>query len=403
MKSGSKKLDMYNLVKKLSLLFFPYLVLASIFGGYFLLTRQAPFYFSIGIMLCFLFLYFFLGVAIVGNLWALISTFLLAFSMLVLSAAFSNVEFLIPPLALIIAIEFFLFYIRKPDNIKLIFSGILMGLSMSVLKEAWVILPLAIFLIVILSLAKLGREWRDIDLTMRHHKIRIAMKQNLKNILLLIFVSFATIYVIFMIYSFQYTTDYSEPMLANWLLNNPAFRPFGEYLLLFENENLGFENLGKMNWIDEFIEKESTSLVAILFFGFVFYVVRLAQFFIKCLFNKMVLVNYLGLYEREFFYNLFIVVFGLINIFSFHSNIIRIILLPYLILISLSLIKEWFTVFDQNLARNILVKVFIFKNNLVSLSLKTVAIFVILIWHLIIVVRIAPFFPIFDIRSLHFF
>ena len=70
--------------------------------------------------------------------------------------------------------------------------------------------------------------------------------------------------------------------------------------------------------------------------------------------------------------------------FSLNNNMIKIILLPYLIILATISSKSWFITEDNKLGRNIIVKLSVFKNHLLSLSLKTGAITIILVWHLLI-------------------
>ncbi len=360
--------------------FWPYLILSLILGGYFLLTWQFPPNYSVILIASFLIFYFFTTSSLMGHTWALISTFLLTFSATILSVSASSLTNLLASLSVIVAIEFFLFYIHKPSSFNLILSGFFIGLTMALRSEAWVVLPLALSLIIILAIAKLGREWPDIDPAMRRHKVRILIAQNLKIVLSLAFLVLASIYIIFTVPYLNDTKNISESLITNWLLNNLALHPLGSYVVMLESQDLGLE---KNNWIRVFADQESIPLILLLGFGLLLYLVRFIKAFWEGLFHEFTLVNYLGIYEREFFYAIFITVFGLINILSFNTVLITVSILPYLIFLAILSLKSWFITENTVLSRNIVVKLSIFKNQLFSLSLKTGVLAIVLAWHLL--------------------
>ncbi|MEK7163078.1 MAG: glycosyltransferase family 39 protein [Patescibacteria group bacterium] len=356
-------------------------------------TRLAPMFLTL-ILIIFIYIW---TKELIGRWWALLPTFLFAFSPTVLAHGHYVTTDIGAALGIFIASYYFVKFLLWPLKRHLIFAGLAFGVAQLMKFSSVLLIPFFIFLIAIFYIWKVIYDWKETDSSIRFKRFAICALQYAKSLLLIFIIGYVLVYVVYFLFTINYPiekqvadTKFTLTSFAGnlaginiWMSGNKILRPFGEYMLgvlmvmqRSSGGNTGYF-LGEVSasgwWYYFpiiFILKEPISSLILIIFAFflsIYHILKAKSYKLKAI------NNYLGTHFTEFSMISFVIFYWLYSIKSPLNIGIRHILptLPFIYILTASALKKW-------------------VNN--GKDVKKVLIIVLIIWYFAEILFVSPYF-----------
>lgn len=344
---------------------------------------------------------------LIGRWWALLPTFLFAFSPTVLSHGHYVTTDIGATLGIFIASYYFIKFLLWPSRHNLIIAGLIFGIAQLMKFSSVLLIPFFIFLIAIFYIWKIIYDWRETDSSVRFKRFTIYALQYAKSLLLIFIIGYILVYAVYFLFTINYPigkqiadtkfilTSFTGNLaeINIWMSGNKIFRPFGEYMLgvlmvmqRSSGGNTGYF-LGEVSasgwWYyfpTVFILKEPISSLILIIFAFllsIYHILKAKSYKLKSI------SDYLGTHFPEFSMISFVIFYWLYSIKSPLNIGIRHILptMPFIYILTAGALKKWIGSFE-NIKK--------FKFNLVLI--KEILIIILIIWYFAEILLVSPHF-----------
>jgi len=371
---------------------------------------------------------------LMGRWWALLPTFLFAFSPNVLAHGHYVTTDIGAALGIFIASYYFIKFLLQPTKRHLIFSGITFGIAQLMKFSAVLLIPFFAFLILIFYFWKIYHS--------RQKYLSQAFKY-FKALVIIFLIGYSLVYIVYLIFTLNYPIEkqitdtkfiltsfaggpdqnwQSCKLTSNiplkrharclaeidiWIAQNKILRPLGHYLLgvlmVFQRSSGGNTAyfLGEVSaagwWYYfpvVFLLKEPLPSLILIVLALILAIWRIIKN-IKSQWSKVIshLSDYIGTHFAEFSMLIFIILYWAYSMNSPLNIGVRHILptIPFIYILTISGLKKWTNkkiIFNENL----LIKFFSFLNNFLRTSLKIIFIFGLLVFYLIETILAKPYF-----------
>ncbi len=334
---------------------------------------------------------YYAAASLVGHYWALLAALLTAFSPSILGYGSSGVGAVFRALIIFTAINALTYFLSKQTRKNLILAGISLGLTLASNTDFILLIPFYTSVFLFALMGSIGRDWNEIDPTLRANHFRVRAVRYAESLLGVFGVAIATLYLIFAAANINQTQTAPNinpnSVITEWLSDNWALRPFGTYASGLE---LAQQNI-KPSYLKSLIFHEPLPLLIILSFALILGLLNLIKSTWGWVTKKVFVADYLGVHLQEFIYLLFIGIFGISFVLG-GGDTLKLALLPPAIILTTDAVKKWFTFWGEDAPRNLILKIMIFADSAVALSLKTAALAAILIWYVIATLLAYPEF-----------
>ncbi len=335
---------------------------------------------------------------IIGRWWALLPTFLFAFSPLVLSHGHYVATDIGATLGVVAATAMFLRFLFHPTKKSAILAGLILGLALLMKFSVVILIPYFLFLALVYANVEAWRGDRG-----RYFKLGI----------LGILVALLVVYAVYFITTLHYPVDrqlsdtqYILSSFPAWIIQNPALRPMSQYLLglaMTFQRSIGGNTLYFLGETSTnaywyyfpvvFLLKEPiASLALIILSGILALWGLLRSTFRSGSSLSAKIKEYLTTHFTEFAMGSFVIIYWVYAMLGNLNIGLRHILptLPFIYILTAGVIKRWLS--SENMAHgsNLVLKIIIVSKELFSLSLKTTILVVLLLWYTVSVVLATP-------------
>jgi len=308
---------------------------------------------------------------LIGRWWALLPTFLFSFSPLVLAYGHYFSPDIFAAFAVFASIFTFLNFLHHPSRPNLFLAGLAFGAAQLLRLSAIILIPVFLFLIIVFYVAGIIRDWAATEPSARWKHFRVRAIRYFRPVFIIFFIGFLIIYVGF--------------ALREQNLTKPIF----DYLASLSS----YLNLKGGGWqfLTLFLTKEPLPSLILLVFSFVVFLWSTLKLTFGAVLRKLKFSDYLGTHFPEFSLIVFVAAYVLLGLFIeplVSANYLA--SLPFVYILSATAIKNWFSVSNFNLIRNLWLQIAVAATNFWQLTLKSAALAVILISYLIIAFATSP-------------
>ncbi len=349
---------------------------------------------------------------LIGRWWALLPTFLVAFSPTLLAHGHYVTTDVAATLGTVVATWAFLNFLNSSTRKNLVLAGLAFGFAQITKFSAFLLAPYFVILAVVFYLVGKMRGWQP-----------GSFWWHIKSLLYIFLIGLALIYVIYFFLTLNYPiekqvsdtefilTSFSPrflPEFTTLLAQNHITRPAAEYLLgllMVLQRSSGGNTvyfLGEVTAAGSrlyfplvFLMKEPIPSLLMILFAFGFSIWEALKGSFSMLFRRgRNLLDYLATNFTEFAMLLFIVIYWLSSVTSNLNIGVRHILptLPFIYILSAGAIKNWFSFKNLEAVRNFAIKIFVLYQELVSVSIKSAILGALLLWYFISTLLAAPHF-----------
>lgn len=401
-------------------------------------SRLGPIFLTL-ILIIFIYIW---GKELIGRWWALLPSFLFAFSPTVLAHGHYVTTDLGAALGIFMATYYFVRFLFEQSCKNLFLAGIVFGLAQLMKFSAVLLIPFFIFLMIVFYIWKTGSEWRETAPLARFKKFSIRFMRYFKNFILIFIIGYALVYFVYAAFVVNYPierqksdtkfilnsfsngpdlnwescklnsgVDFSRRLrcLAEiniWMSGNKILRPMGEYMLgvlmvmqRSSGGNTGYF-LGEVSaagwWYYfpvVFLLKEPLPSLFLIFLAFllsIYHILKAKSYKLKAI------QDYLGTHFSEFSMISFVVFYWLYSVKSPLNIGVRHILptLPFIYILSVESIKKWISfealaVFN---GKDFLKKIISTINNLFFVFFKIALFIILIIWYLSETIISSPYY-----------
>lgn len=316
-----------------------------------------------------------------GRWWALLPTFLTAFSPTLLAHGHYVTTDVAASLGTLVATAAFLSALFRPSKKSTFLAGLAFGFAQLTKFSAFLLVPYFIVLAAAFYLIGLWGGW--------HKK-----GEGLYVVKLLFWTFFLGFLLVFIAYgiltrNYPITKQISDSeyllssKLVTWLAGVPAARGLAEYILglLMTIKNVVADNVARNYFPALFLLKEPIASLILIFIAFVFAIKNIVKAALGVIFRRSnKLFDYLGSNFAEFSMMIFVIFYFAISMIGNFNIGIRHILptLPFIYILTSSAIKKWFSTQNPDFIRNFVIKLSVIYKEVFGVSVKT-AIFAFLI------------------------
>lgn len=352
---------------------------------------------------------------LMGPLWALLPSFLVALSPNILAHGHYVTTDIGAALGFFGALYFFVKYFNQPTNKNLVFAGIFFGIAQLMKFSTVLLIPLFIFLALAYLIAKIKERGQNI-ISKDFLKI---LWQYTKVIFFIFLIGFVLVWIVYVIFTLNYPIEkqvsdtktilgsFSPKIIADvniWLSSKPILRGIGEYMLgvlmVFQRSSGGNTAyfLGEVSaggwWYYFpviFILKEPIPSLVILVLGLIFFASRFIK---KDGRSKERFINYILLNFAEFSMLCLIILYWVYSMKSPLNIGFRHILptIPFIYILSVGSFKKTFGNISQKIEYIGLNKILEKIKGLLMSSLKFIIIGILCIWLFIETIICYPYF-----------
>ncbi len=361
---------------------------------------------------------------LLGRWWALLPSFLIAFSPTFLAHGHYVTTDVGATLGIFLATAAFLNFLFSPSRKHLIWAGLAFGLAQLVKFSAFLLVPYFILLMTVFYAVSVARDWKMTD-PQRGRLRRFAMRfwKYFRSLFIIFLIGFAMVYIVYFFLVWNYPRDKQVadtgailasfsprtlPAVTLWLANVPVLRPIAQYLLgllmVLQRSSGGntIYFLGNVSGGGSplyfplvFLMKEPVASLIMIFFAIGYSIYGLVRSSASAIARRSFrIAEYLTTNFAEFALLLFVGIYWTSSVSS-HLNIgIRHILptLPFIYILTAGAIKRWFSIKNLDAVQNFALKIFIVYRELISVSLKSAALVVLIVWYVLSACVTAPYF-----------
>lgn len=377
---------------------------------------------------------------LIGRWWALMPTFLIAFSPTILTHGHYVTTDIGAALGVFISIYYFVKLLLRQTRKNYVFAGIAFGIAQLMKFSAVLLIPFLIFLAIVFCVYKIYSYWNE-ALVERYKKAFILIIKYFSILISVFTIGLFLVYAVYFIFTVNYPiekqradtefilssfADGSDPKwetcglnsdikisrrircLAEiniWMSQNKIFRPLGEYMLgvLMVIQRSGGGNtgyfLGEVSatgwWYYfpvVFILKEPLPSLILIFLSLILGLWNIIKNF-RIRFILKNIENYIGTHLSEFSMLAFVIFYWIYSIKSPLNIGVRHIMptMPFIYILTASAIKKWFNL-NSTESGQIIRKIMAIASNLTKIVIKGSLIFVLIAWYFIEIIFATPYY-----------
>lgn len=367
---------------------------------------------------------YFFSKELMGRWWALLPTFLTAFSPTILAHGHYVTTDIGATLGILLASWAFLNFLIGPSRKRLFLAGLAFGLAQLMKFSAFLLIPYFLILIAIFYLVSVIRDWPTTDPSRGYlRRFSIRAYYYFRSVFLIFIIGFGLVFVVYFLLTLNYpiakqVTD-TESILSGlrhpwlkdvvlWLAGTPVLRGAAEYLLglimVFQRSAGGNTlyflgevlNAGSPSYFPlTFFWKEPPASLILILFGFFFGLWGIIKALPGVIFRKSGrFLDYLTTNFAEIALLIFIIIYWTTSITSNLNIGVRHILptVPFIYVLTAGAIRKWFSSKNLESARNVVIKIFVIYQEFWSLSAKWVVLILLIIWYSVSAIITAPNF-----------
>lgn len=357
---------------------------------------------------------YFFSKELMGRWWALLPTFLTAFSPTILAHGHYVTTNIGATLGSLLATWAFINFLISPSRKKLLLAGLAFGIAQLMQFSAFLLIPYFLILITIFYLVSVIRDWQTTDPAKgRFRRFSIRAYRYFRSVFLIFIIGFALVLAVYFLLTLNYPvakqiTD-TESLLSGlgyswlkdivlWLAGTPVLRGAAEYLLglimVFQSSPTTTD--GSPFYIPLiFLWKEPPASLILILFGFLFGLWGLIKALPGIIFRKSGrFLDYLTTNFAEVAMLIFIILYWTTSIVSNLNIGIRHMLptVPFIYILTAGAIRKWCSVKNLESARNVVIKIFVVYQEFWSLSAKWAVLILLIIWYFLSAAITAPNF-----------
>jgi len=360
---------------------------------------------------------------LIGRWWALLPTFLVAFSPTVLAHGHYVTTDIGAALGIFISIAAFVRFLHSPSKKRLMVAGLAFGVAQLLKYSAFLLVPYFLLLIGIFYVISVVNDWRTTDPAKGHfRRFAIRFYRYFKSVFAIFAIGYLLVFLIYIPFTLNYPASKqvadTEFQLSTFtprflvdttarLAEVPVARGFAEYvlgLLMVSQRAVGGNTtyfLGEVTnqswWYYfplTFVMKEPVASLILIFLALLFTIWAFFKSTFRVVFRRSNdLIDYLTTHFAEFSMGLFILVYWVVSMRGNLNIGVRHILptLPFIYILTAGAIKNWFSIKNLGKVRNFAIKIFIVYQELTSISIKSAVLGGLLIWYFVGTLIAAPF------------
>jgi len=387
--------------------------------GIIIQARLAP----ILLTLLFIILIYLWAKELIGRWWALLPTFLFAFSPTVLAHGHYVTTDMAAALSIFVTTWSFTNFLHKPSRSHLILTGLFFGAAQLIQFSTAILAPYFIMLVIVYFASEMVRDWALIGAAERYQEIKSRLWHYVKSLFLIFIIGYALVYVVYLVFTLNYPIDkqitdtefllktFNPHWLTNftiWLAKNPILRPWSEYLLGWltnlqsASSNNAFYFLGTVSSAAHwyylpivFLMKEPLPSLILILTALAVGLFNFLKDVLGSIFKKSGrILDYLTTNFPEFAMAAFVIFYGGYSILKHSNPEMRLMLpvLPFIYILASDVVKRWFSLENTRMIRNFLLQLVILAHELAGISVKALILVVLLVWYLAGTLIAYPYF-----------
>lgn len=328
---------------------------------------------------------------LVGEVWALLPVIMLGFAPPFLAAGTQGIPDIAPTLALLAALWTFAHFIEHPSRQGLVVAGAIFGLTLLAHPLGFIIAGAHVALAFAALTTSIAVDWSATGPEMRRHRFLIRAMRYIRATLTVLLIGLAIVYIFYFVAG-NTTPSENAPLFIAWLMDNAALRPFGAYLLSIAQYTNGLPPFS-WNFPLTFALTLPLSLLGLFAIALWSAISGLFGSVVESIAMKTpLLLNHIATNPVGFALQLGTALVLATGFRAASGDDALLLALPFLAILSAGAIKRWFVVVDELLARNALLRVLLFAQNIWSVSLKALALAAFIIALILTTLIAAPTF-----------
>ena len=375
---------------------------------------------------------YFFSKELMGRWWALLPTFLTAFSPTILAHGHYVTTDVGSALGILLATWAFLNYLSRPSRGGLFIAGLAFGFAQLVKFSAFLLIPYFLILIALFYSVSVVRDWSTTDPAKGYlRRFFIRVYRYLRSVFLVFLIGFGAVFAVYFLFTINYPIEKqiadTEYILSGstslttgdlrflwlkdfmvWLAGVPVLRAAAEYVLglimVFQRSAGGntlyflgeVSNIGSPAYFPlTFLWKEPPASLVLILIAFLFSswsVIKAAPGVVFGRSRKF--LDYLTTNFAEFALLVFVIIYWAASITSNLNIGVRHILptLPFIYILTAGAIRKWFSIKNLETTRNMVIKIFVVYREFWSVSAKTAILALLIIWYFLSAAITAPHF-----------
>jgi len=373
---------------------------------------------------------------LLGNLWALLPTFIFALSPTVLAHGHYVATDIGATFGIVIATYYFLEFLRRPSRRRLIYAGLAFGVAQLTKFSTVLLIPYFAILLLVFYLVGVIRDWPQTEIGTRSKRFAPRGLRYLKSLIVIFALGYIlVVYPVYFLFTVNYpaqkqTADTTfilnsfaggptpESKLCSgarcladlniWMTKNAVTRPFAQYMLgilMVLQRSAGGNTsyfLGQVSAAGSrlyfpfvYLVKEPLPILIMVLSAFICAFLGVVRKIKSKLFKvKNSLLDYLELHFTEFSMAVFVLMYWAWSIESSLNIGFRHLLptLPFIYILTASVWKKWVVKLEFNATASGLKLFWLWFKAMLSASLKYLFTLVLIIWFFLETLFAAPYF-----------
>lgn len=339
---------------------------------------------------------YFLSKGLIGKWWALLPTFLFAFSPLALAYSHYATASAATTLSIFLAIIAFLNFLNHQSRKHLFWSGLAFGFAQLASFSALILIPYFIAILGIFYLASLRRDWQMTEPSNRFHRFFSRAERYLRSLLVIFVIGFLLAFGFYLLFTLGYPIEKQQSDTA-FLLGSFQPKWLGDFIIQLSSipflRAAGHYLLGiAMNWpvesgvawyslILSALFKTPLAVLALILISAGFSLTNAGKAAWSMLRRRTKnFSDYLNTNFTEFAMLIFVGAYwagGLaLGVSGFEKMLPT---LPFLFILVGSGIKKWSAGTELENARNLVIKIFLVYEEFLQLSLKSAVLIILVV------------------------
>lgn len=361
---------------------------------------------------------------VVGRWWALLPAFLTGFSPIVLAHGHYVTTDIGAAFGIMLFLYFFARYITDESRKNLIYAGLAFGVAQAIKFSSVLLIPQFLFLLALLCVLDIAREWPNLSADIRIKKIRRQIYRYLVPAFGILIIGYAAVvYPLYLYSTWNYPAAKQAAdtglILQNFafrpaadavisMAGNPVLRPLGEYalgvLMVFQRQAGGngayfLGTLSSHGWRYYFpltyLMKESLPALLLLFIAAalaIWRIIRSLRGGLADIFRKF--TEYVNVEFAEFAMLTFVIIYWTSSIMSPLNIGVRHILptIPLFYILAIVAIKKWFAAQPVPFALSPMDDFINFAHGIFNIWIKLSVVSLAVIWLILETASASPFF-----------
>ncbi|GEM_PF-6866685 len=337
-------------------------------------------------------LVFIIARGLIGDIWALLPVVMLGFAPPFLAYGSHELAGISAALAILTAIWTFAHFVQHPSRLGLIIAGVAFGAALLAHPLGFMTGVINVALAFAALITSIAVDWKNSAPEMRRHRFLIRAMRYARGTCAVLGIGLILVYLFYAAAVPETLTVEDTPLIISWLEGNAVLYPFGAYLLRIVQyiRTLPTLNAHVGTAFALTLPLPSLGLFAIALWSGLSGMLRAA--FEDVIAKEPLLVNHIATNPVGFALQLGTATYLTLGLFAPNGKDALMLILPPLTILAAGAIKQWFIVIDGDLARNSLLRVLVLAQNIGSISIKALALAVLLLAAIITVFISAPNF-----------